>query len=163
MKIVLDAFKIIEKKTGQNPVQVLVNAIEKSSPRDEITVIEYGGARYPQAVDVSPLRRVNLTLRWIVHGASDRAFKKKKAIRQGLAEEIMLAAEASGESLVFKKKNPEMAKILSDFGWSNDLRSATEGRGVSSIKDQLFEPVPRGLQADIIRKIRSRKGLSENQ
>ncbi len=105
MKIVLKAFEIIEKKTGKNPVQVLVNAIEASSPKDEITVIEYGGARYPQAVDVSPLRRVNLTLKHIVHGASDKSFNKKKTLAQGLAEEIILASEGSGDSFAFKKKN----------------------------------------------------------
>jgi elongation factor G len=49
------------------------------------------------------------------------------------------------------------------IGWSNDLRSATEGRGTSSILDQLFEKVPAGLQDNIIKKIRGRKGLSENQ
>jgi elongation factor 2 len=49
------------------------------------------------------------------------------------------------------------------IGWSNDLRSATEGRGNSSLKDQLFEPVPRGMQEEIIRKIRDRKGLAANQ
>jgi len=49
------------------------------------------------------------------------------------------------------------------IGWSNDLRSATEGRGTSSLKNQLFEKLPTSLQADIIRKIRDRKGLSENQ
>jgi elongation factor 2 len=49
------------------------------------------------------------------------------------------------------------------IGWSNDLRSATEGRGNSSLSDQLFEKVPFNLQADVIRKIRQRKGLSENQ
>ncbi len=49
------------------------------------------------------------------------------------------------------------------MGWSNDLRSATEGRGTSSILDQHFETVPSGMQPDIIRKIRDRKGLSENQ
>ncbi len=49
------------------------------------------------------------------------------------------------------------------IGWSNDLRSATEGRGVSSLSDQLFEKVPHSLMADIIRKIRDRKGLAENQ
>jgi small subunit ribosomal protein S7 len=105
MKIVLEAFKMIEKRTGKNPVQVLVNAIEASSPKDEITVIEYGGARYPQAVDVSPLRRVNLTLKHIVHGASDKAFNKKKTVAQGLADEIILASEGSGDSFAFKKKN----------------------------------------------------------
>ncbi len=49
------------------------------------------------------------------------------------------------------------------IGWSSDLRSATEGRGVSSLVDQLFERTPQSLQADVIRKIRTRKGLSENQ
>jgi len=49
------------------------------------------------------------------------------------------------------------------IGWSNDLRSATEGRGSSSLLEQEFERVPMSLQAEIIKKIRSRKGLSENQ
>lgn len=105
MKIVLEAFNIIENKTKNNPVAILVKAVENAAPRDETTVIEYGGARYPQAVDVSPIRRVNLALKHIVHGASDRAFNKKKTIAQGLAEEIIMASESNGESLAFKKKN----------------------------------------------------------
>lgn len=105
VKIVLEAFKLIERKAQRNPVEVLIKAIENSAPRDEITVIEYGGARYPQAVDVSPLRRVNLALRNIVHGASDKAFNKKKTITQALAEEIILASERNGESFAMKKKN----------------------------------------------------------
>jgi small subunit ribosomal protein S7 len=105
MKIVLEAFKLIEKKTQKNPVEILIKAIESSAPRDEITVIEYGGARYPQAVDVSPLRRVSLALRWITQGASDKAFNKKKTIVQGLAEEIMLVAESNGDSFAYRKKN----------------------------------------------------------
>ncbi len=105
MKIVLEAFKLVEKKTEKNPVEVLIKAIENSSPRDEITVIEYGGARYPQAVDVSPLRRVNLALRWLAQGASDKAFNKKKKLAQALAEEIILASESNGESFAFRKKN----------------------------------------------------------
>jgi len=105
MKIVLDALKLVEKRTGKNPVQVLVKAVENSAPRDEITVIEYGGARYPQAVDVSPIRRVNLALRWIAQGASDKAFKKKKTFVQALADEILLAFENNGESFAARKKN----------------------------------------------------------
>ena len=105
MKTVLNAFKLIEKKTSKNPVQVLVNAIENCSPRDEITVIEYGGARYPQAIDVSPLRRVNLALRWITQGASDKSFNKKKNVVQALAEEIMMASDSNGESFAMRKKN----------------------------------------------------------
>ena len=105
MGIVLDAFDIIEKRTSKNPVLVLVKAVENASPRDEITVIEYGGARYPQAVDVAPLRRVNLAIRWIVHGASDKAFNKKKTVAQALADEIILAYEGNGESFALRKKN----------------------------------------------------------
>ena len=105
MGIVLDAFDIIEKRTSKNPVIVLVKAVENASPRDEITVIEYGGARYPQAVDVAPLRRVNLAVRWIVHGASDKAFNKKKTVAQALADEIILAYEGNGESFALRKKN----------------------------------------------------------
>ena len=103
--IVLEAFDLIENRTKSNPVQVLVKAIENSAPMDEITVIEYGGARYPQAVDASPLRRVNLALRWISHGASDKAFGKKKTLAQGLADEIILASEGNGESFALRKKN----------------------------------------------------------
>ena len=105
MKVVLEAFRLIEKRTQKNPVEVFVKAIENSAPRDEITVIEYGGARYPQAVDVSPLRRVNLVLRNIVHGAGDKAFNKKKSLAQALAEEIILAFEKNGESFAMRKKN----------------------------------------------------------
>ena len=49
------------------------------------------------------------------------------------------------------------------LGWSSDLRSATEGRGVSSLIDQSFEKMPVELQSEAVRKIRNRKGLSENQ
>jgi len=104
-KIVLEALKIIEKKTSKNPVEVFVKALEKASPRDETTAIEYGGARYPQAVDVSPFRRVNLVLRWFTQGASDKAFKKKKSLAQALAEEIVFTYENSGDSVSLKKKN----------------------------------------------------------
>lgn len=105
MRTVLDALKIVEEKMKKNPVAVLVKAIENSAPRDEITVIEYGGARYPQAVDVSPIRRVNLALRNLIHGASDKAFGKKKSIVQALAEEIILAYGGSGDSVAIKKRN----------------------------------------------------------
>ena len=104
-KIILEALRIMQEKTGKNPVEVLVRAIENSAPRDEVTIIEYGGARYPQAVDVSPLRRVNMALKHLVHGASEKAFNKKKNIAQGLADEIMLAAEIKGESFAIRKKN----------------------------------------------------------
>lgn len=47
------------------------------------------------------------------------------------------------------------------FGWSNDLRSATGGRGNSSLMDQMFEKLPSELQEKIIKQIKDRKGLTE--
>jgi small subunit ribosomal protein S7 len=103
-KQVLDAFEIIHKKTGENPIQVLVNAIEHGCPMDEVTMIQYGGARYPQAVDSSPLRRVSVALRNISHGAYDKSFDKKKTFSRALAEEIMATASGSGDSAAVAKK-----------------------------------------------------------
>ncbi|MBU3923435.1 MAG: 30S ribosomal protein S7 [Nanoarchaeota archaeon] len=103
--IVIDAFKIIEKKTGENPLRILIKAIENGSPRDEVTSIEYGGAKYPQAVDVSPRRRLNLVLRYFVNGAYDKAFNKKMTITEALAKELMAAAEGSSESHAVSKRN----------------------------------------------------------
>ena len=105
MKTMLEVLKIIETKTKKNPVQVLVDAIENGSPRDEITVIESGGARYPQAVDCSPTRRVNLAIRWFVQGAYGKAFGKKKFMKDTLADEIIAASEKSMDSYAMGKKN----------------------------------------------------------
>lgn len=105
MKIMLKTLKIIETKTGKNPIQVLVKAIENAAPRDEVTVIEYGGARYPQAVDASPSRRVAVSMRNIVHGSYDKSFNKKTKIQEALANEIILASENKMESFAMGKKN----------------------------------------------------------
>ena len=89
MKTVLEVLAMIEKKTGKNPIQVLVDAIENGSPRDEITVIESAGARYPQAVDCSPMRRSNLAIRWMVQGSYQKCFGKKTKMTESLANEII--------------------------------------------------------------------------
>lgn len=104
-KIVIGAFKLIEEKTKKNPIEVFVKAIDNAAPREEVTAIEYGGARYPQPVDISPRRRVNLVLRYFVHGSYDKAFNKKATITEALAKEIMMAAENSSESFAISKKN----------------------------------------------------------
>ena len=71
----------------------------------------------------------------------------------------IIEVKQEGTNAQMKSKIP-VGEML---GWSNDLRSATEGRGTSSILEQAFEKVPMSLQADIIKKIRERKGLAENQ
>jgi len=63
------------------------------------------------------------------------------------------------ESAVIQAKIP-VAEML---GWSSDLRSATEGRGISSLMDQKFEKLSSDMQSEIVKQIRDRKGLEENQ
>jgi len=104
MKIVLNTLKIIEDKTKQNPIQVLVTALENAAPRDGITVIEYGGARYPQAVDIAPIRRVTMTLRMIVQGSYDKSHNKKTKIEEALADEIIKAYRSEADSYAMVKK-----------------------------------------------------------
>jgi len=105
MTTVLKTMEIIEKKTNKNPVQVLIDAIENGSPRDEITVIEHAGARYPQSVDSSPMRRVDIALRWLVHGSYMKAFGKKTKMAEALANEIINASQGNMESYSLGKKN----------------------------------------------------------
>ena len=102
--IVKTAFDIIALKTGQNPIQVLVKAIENSAPREEVTRIMYGGIVYYVAVDVAPQRRVDLALRHIVMGARESSFNNPKPIEESLAEEIMAAASNDPKSFAIRKK-----------------------------------------------------------
>ncbi|MCX8208421.1 MAG: 30S ribosomal protein S7 [Sulfolobales archaeon] len=102
--IVKVAFDIINEKTGQNPLQVLVRAIENSAPREETTRIMYGGIIYHVAVDVSPLRRVDLALRFLTEGARIASFKSTKHIAECLADEIILAANNDSRSYSISRK-----------------------------------------------------------
>jgi len=72
---------------------------------------------------------------------------------------VLINVEQEGSETVITAKIP----VAEMIGWSNDLRSSTEGRGVSSLMDQEFQKLPRDLQSDVIRKIRQRKGLAANQ
>ena len=104
MKIVIRTLNLVEDKMKINPIQILVSALENAAPMDGITVIEYGGARYPQAVDMSPLRRVTMTLRFMVQGAYDKSFNKKTTIEQALATEIINAYSKNMDSNAMSKK-----------------------------------------------------------
>ncbi len=103
-RIVIDAFKLIEERTKENPIKVFVKALENAAPREEIVTIEYGGARYPKATDCSPQRRVDVALRYFVQGAYDKSFNKKTKIEQALADEILAAYKLDVKSLAILKK-----------------------------------------------------------
>jgi small subunit ribosomal protein S7 len=103
-QIVEKALAIIEKQTKENPIKVFVKAVENASPREEIVTIEYGGARYPKAVECAPQRRIDIALRYFVQGSSDKSFNKKKGIENALADEIIAAYRLDPKSLAISKK-----------------------------------------------------------
>ncbi len=103
-RLVEDAFVAIEKKLNKNPVEVFVAALENASPREEIITIEYGGARYPKAVEMAPQRRVDQALKYMVQGVYQRSFNKKKSAVENLVDEIVFAYQRNTGSAAIAKK-----------------------------------------------------------
>lgn len=104
-RIVQHAFEIIHLLTDQNPIQVLVDAIINGGPREDATRIGSAGVVRRQAVDVSPLRRVNQAIWLITTGAREAAFRNVKTIAECLADELINAAKGSSNSYAIKKKD----------------------------------------------------------
>lgn len=104
------ALEIMYLKTGKNPIEVLVRAIENSAPNEDTTRIVYGGTVYHVSVDVAPLRRVDLALRFIAEGVRDASFSNPKAIEENLAEHLILAAANDVNAPSVKKKH-ELERI----------------------------------------------------
>ncbi|BCU67307.1 30S ribosomal protein S7 [Sulfolobales archaeon HS-7] len=102
--IIRMAFEIVAARTHENPLQVLIRAIENAAPREETTRIMYGGIVYYVAVDVSPQRRVDLALRNLCLGARQASFNKPIPIEEALAEEIIAAANNDEKSFAIKRK-----------------------------------------------------------
>ena len=95
---------LIEKKAKENPIKVVVKALENAAPREEIVSIEYGGARYPKSVECSPQRRIDLAMRWITQGAFHKRFNTKKTFVTALSEELIHAYQLSSTSNAIAKK-----------------------------------------------------------
>jgi small subunit ribosomal protein S7 len=104
------AFDIIHLKTGKNPVEVLVRAVEHSAPNEDTTRIVYGGTVYHVSVDVAPIRRVDMALRFIAESVRDATFSNPKSIDEYLAEFLISASENDQNSPSVKKKN-ELERI----------------------------------------------------
>lgn len=104
LKIVRNALEIIHLRTGMNPIEVLVRALENAAPREDVTKLSYGGIVYFKAVDISPQRRLDLALRYITTAARESSFRNRKTVDECLAEEIILAAQNDSRSYAIRKK-----------------------------------------------------------
>lgn len=107
INIVKTAFEIIHLKTGGNPVQLLVKAIEKSAPNEDTTRMSYGGVVYHISVDISPIRRMDLALRFISEGVRESAFSNPRSVEEVLADEIIQAANGDSNSYAVRKRNEQ--------------------------------------------------------
>ena len=87
--------ELIHLLTGENPIQVIVTAIANAGSREDSTRIGSGGVVRRQAVDVSPLRRVNQAIYLICKGSRESAFRSLKSISECLADEIINASKVS--------------------------------------------------------------------
>ena len=104
------SFEIISLKTGKNPIEVLVRAIENSAPNEDTTRIVYGGTTYHLSVDVAPIRRVDLALRFIADGIKEKAYANPKPVEEWMAEHLILASKNDPAAPSVKKKN-ELERI----------------------------------------------------
>ncbi|MEM0149365.1 MAG: 30S ribosomal protein S7 [Candidatus Micrarchaeaceae archaeon] len=105
IKIIEDAFEIVNKQTGQNPLQVLIDALEYSAPIEDTTRVIYGGITSNVAVDVSASRRIDTAFRNLAMATIIGAFTNKKTIVEALAGELILASRNDVNSYAIKRKN----------------------------------------------------------
>jgi small subunit ribosomal protein S7 len=91
--IVEDAFERIENRTDENPIQVLVEAVENAAPREETVRLKYGGISVAQAVDTAPQRRVDQALKFLADGAHSSSFKTPTDADEALANQLIGAAD----------------------------------------------------------------------
>nr|KYP35824.1 40S ribosomal protein S5 [Cajanus cajan] len=105
VRIIKHAMEIIHLLTDLNPIQVIVDAVINSGPREDATRIGSAGVVRRQAVDISPLRRVNQAIYLLTTGAREAAFRNIKTIAECLADELINAAKGSSNSYAIKKKD----------------------------------------------------------
>ena len=107
INVVKTSLEIIYLETGKNPVELLIRAIENTAPNEDTTRIVYGGVVYHVSVDVSPLRRVDLALRFIAEGVRISSYSNPQSMEEVLAKEIILASNSDMNSYAIKKKNEQ--------------------------------------------------------
>ncbi|SFS38515.1 30S ribosomal protein S7 [Halostagnicola kamekurae] len=104
LNLVRDAFDIIHDRTEENPVQVLVSAVENAAPREETVRLKYGGISVPKAVDVAPQRRVDQALKFIADGVQSNSFKTSTPAEEAIASQLIGAADYDVQTYAISQK-----------------------------------------------------------
>jgi small subunit ribosomal protein S7 len=116
-RIVYDALKIVEERTGNEPIATLKRAVENVKPALEVKSRRVGGATYQVPVEVRPRRSTTLAIRWIIGFARQR---REKTIALRLANELLDAANGLGASVKRRDDMQKMAesnKAFAHYRW----------------------------------------------
>jgi small subunit ribosomal protein S7 len=116
-RIVYGAFDQIQAKTGKEPIEIFNTAINNIKPVVEVKSRRVGGANYQVPVEVRPVRRLALAMRWLREAAKKRG---EKSMDLRLAGELMDAAEGRGGAMKKREETHRMAeanKAFSHYRW----------------------------------------------
>jgi len=116
-RIIYGAFDQIQAKTGKEPIEVFNTAINNIKPIVEVKSRRVGGANYQVPVEVRPVRRLALAMRWLREAAKKRG---EKSMDLRLAGELLDAAEGRGAAMKKREDTHKMAeanKAFSHFRW----------------------------------------------
>ena len=116
-KVVYGAFDIVKEQTGKEPLEVFTTAMDNIMPSLEVKARRVGGATYQVPMDVRPVRRQTLGLRWLTTYSRARS---ERTMAQRLANEIMDAANNTGAAVKKREDTHKMAesnKAFAHFRW----------------------------------------------
>ena len=116
-KVVYGAFDIVKEQTGKEPLEVFTTAMDNIMPSLEVKARRVGGATYQVPMDVRPVRRQTLGLRWLTNYSRARS---ERTMAERLANEIMDAANNTGSAVKKREDTHKMAesnKAFAHFRW----------------------------------------------
>jgi len=116
-RIIYDAFDIIEERTQQNPLEVFRQAVENVTPALEVRPRRVGGATYQIPMEVKPVRKESLAIKWLIQAARARA---EHQMDERLAQEIVAASRNEGAAIKKREDVHKMAeanKAFAHFRW----------------------------------------------
>ncbi|ELY90249.1 30S ribosomal protein S7P [Natrialba hulunbeirensis JCM 10989] len=104
LNFVREAFELIHERTEENPIQILVTAVENAAPREETVRLKYGGISVPKAVDVAPQRRVDQALKFLAEGVHNNSFKSSTSVPEAIASQLTGAANYDVQTYAVSQK-----------------------------------------------------------
>jgi small subunit ribosomal protein S7 len=111
-RLIYDAFKIIQERTGNEPLEVFEQAIRNLTPLVEVKARRVGGATYQVPMEVRPNRGTTLALRWLARFSRERSGRN---MATKLANEIMDAANETGNAIRKREETHRMAEANKAF------------------------------------------------